>query len=279
MEATDFNGTHKRANAPLPIHTGAGWSSPSNGHKLLQPPPPPRRMLPPVPARPRNQTPSCSGLLEFVHRNWKNGAILLLVMYLSFELLSDGDSTHLNYAYLGSVTSASVETATAMAVQTQTAGDQYQQTSQKTGSRPPQTAQSIVEVEASKPLRTLENMDPPQTAQSIVKVEASKSLRTLENMDNVIHTSCPAVQEKGVTLVMQTSVNCMWLLQEQCRRWKGPIVVVVGLKINEIPLVIDDCPQLNVVELQINDPELWPVNQLRNLGLDRTKFKQVTFLC
>jgi hypothetical protein len=137
----------------------------------------------------------------------------------------------------------------------QTAGGQYQQTSQKTGSRPPQTAQSIVEV------------------------EASKSLRTLENMDNVIHTSCPAVQEKGVTLVMQTSVNCMWLLQEQCRRWKGPIVVVVGLKINEIPLVIDDCPQLNVVELQINDPELWPVNQLRNLGLDRTKFKQVTFLC
>jgi Glycosyl-transferase for dystroglycan len=109
-------------------------------------------------------------------------------------------------------------------------------------------------------------------------------VRTLINVDEFNnHTHCPAnlhPDDIQVTLVVQSSLNRIWVLDETCRRWTGPIVAVVAMADHEFHLGStqtlmgweDKCPQLKLIphKLEANQeaPANYPVNRLRNLGLD-----------
>jgi len=117
------------------------------------------------------------------------------------------------------------------------------------------------------------------------KEPSARQLRTLHTMDQFSNeTSCPAdlsASDIRTTLVIQASLNRVWVLDETCRRWKDPIVAVVVLTDQEshtedtaTSLVgwKDHCPQLKLIQHTMapgkDSPEMYPVNHLRNIGLD-----------
>lgn len=94
----------------------------------------------------------------------------------------------------------------------------------------------------------------------------------------------------NTTLVFQCSVNRIFLLNETCRRWRDPIVAVVtvdsGNSYNQLAYLNanlarwkPDCPHLRVMVYYLDDNldigsnlhERYPINQLRNIGLDHVK--------
>jgi hypothetical protein len=100
-----------------------------------------------------------------------------------------------------------------------------------------------------------------------------RSLLTSDSDTNLSH--CPdTVTSIQTTLLLQCSLDRMWILQETCRRWSDPIVVVVYLE-SESP-TWDDwktlCPHLTIIPYigKKNESNQWeyPINRLRNLGLD-----------
>jgi hypothetical protein len=112
-----------------------------------------------------------------------------------------------------------------------------------------------------------------------------RQLRTLQTMHLMTnHTSCPAdlsASNVQITLVVQASLNRVWVLDETCARWKDPIVLVVVLTDEEshhedtatsLMGWKDKCPQLKLIKHTMqpgeDSPELYPVNHLRNIGLD-----------
>jgi len=118
------------------------------------------------------------------------------------------------------------------------------------------------------------------------------SLRTIDNIDSHPHkSSCPStLTDIRTTLVMQTSLNRAWILREHCKRWKDPIVYVIALSpddYNSNNATSDnitnatesllagakaDCPQATFIEYRLSEmesqPGRYPVNLLRNIGLD-----------
>lgn len=110
--------------------------------------------------------------------------------------------------------------------------------------------------------------------------------RTLINMDEVPNQStCPtdlSPNDLTTTLMIQCSLDRMWILKEACSRWKDPIVVVVYVSVLEVPPTPEEwqavCPQMTVITyLAQDDDQAWgyPVNRLRNLGLDAIKTSHV----
>jgi Glycosyl-transferase for dystroglycan len=116
--------------------------------------------------------------------------------------------------------------------------------------------------------------------------------RTLLNMEafaNTVTSSCPldlSSNDLSVSLVIQSTLDRIWILQETCQRWKSPIVLVIAVRPNE-PLDLlhllrhkEACPQLNVILYQMNSevestPEQYPVNALRNVALDAVKTSHI----
>jgi hypothetical protein len=100
--------------------------------------------------------------------------------------------------------------------------------------------------------------------------------RTLHTMDEFPNQSlCPStVNSINTTLLIQCSVDRMWILKETCRRWTDPIVAVIHLTENQKSNADAwkmRCPQMRVVPYVADkDEKAWhyPVNRLRNLGLD-----------
>eukprot|EP00934_Nitzschia_sp_Nitz4_P005150 Nitzschia sp. Nitz4//scaffold57_size113557//48387//50258//NITZ4_003990-RA/size113557-processed-gene-0.156-mRNA-1//-1//CDS//3329554843//5140//frame0 len=130
--------------------------------------------------------------------------------------------------------------------------------------------------------------DKPDAKQEVHPVQAADvlPLRTIHSpINSTTSTSkCPANagnMEVATTLVTQSSVERLWLLQEAAKRWKGPIVVVVFVGINEkldahwLSLLSN----VQVVEYHANEeeskPGQYPVNHLRNLGLDTVKTSHI----
>lgn len=106
--------------------------------------------------------------------------------------------------------------------------------------------------------------------------------RTLLNMDSIPNQSqCPgSVTSLRTTLVIQCSLDRMWILQETCRRWHDPIVVVVDMTSEDQSFEKWKtlCPQLTIISYVAgSDEKEWryPVNRLRNLGLDIVKTSHV----
>ncbi|KAL3925639.1 MAG: hypothetical protein SGILL_000267 [Bacillariaceae sp.] len=109
--------------------------------------------------------------------------------------------------------------------------------------------------------------------------------RTIHNMQAVAanHSSCNLQQASDTpttTLVIQTSLNRLWILKETCRRWNNPITAVVFIPRNSkasldtLQDVSDDpnCSRLEIIKYMASEKESisgnYPVNRLRNIGLD-----------
>jgi hypothetical protein len=141
-------------------------------------------------------------------------------------------------------------------------------------------------------LRTLDNMDQMFATHSHCPVAGNSNTNGI-NDDKTL-----AIR---TTLVVQASLDRIRVLQETCRRWKDPIVVVVAVpppppgqdhpddntsstsfsllqRTKEWNAV--NCPQLtfityNMTNDEHENPELYPVNYFRNLGLDAVETSHV----
>jgi hypothetical protein len=120
--------------------------------------------------------------------------------------------------------------------------------------------------------------------------------RTLHTMNSFAanHTSCSFSessnyindQDLQTTLVTQTSMDRLWILNETCTRWKDPIVAVVFVphdqqqKVLKEKFHISSCPHIHLI-LYISSPKEssalkeYPVNRLRNVGLDAVSTSHV----
>ena len=102
-----------------------------------------------------------------------------------------------------------------------------------------------------------------------------------------------------ITLVLQSTLDRAWILEETCRRWSDPIVAALVLthtqaQQEEVQHLQDwrlTCPQIHIVTHVLpppprnvssnenhyaeNDAEYYPVNHLRNLGLDAVQTSHV----
>ena len=140
-----------------------------------------------------------------------------------------------------------------------------------------------------------------QMGASTTKV-SRRTLQTLENDLRQSPNSCPRegyLLPSGiaVTLVVQSSIDRIWLLSETCSRWTEPIVLVVYLPwtmINDkaqrstaIQSIVDvkmECHQMTVVphvhDDRVNDEgtSTYPVNIMRNRGLDVVDTSHVLIL-
>jgi Glycosyl-transferase for dystroglycan len=117
-------------------------------------------------------------------------------------------------------------------------------------------------------------------------VETQSVQRTLLNIDEIPNqSSCPMnlpPDNLATTLVVQCSLDRMWILKETCRRWKDPIIAVTYKSPFENPPNLTEwkssCPQMKVISYSARkEDQVWgyPVNQLRNLGLDAVKTSHV----
>ena len=115
--------------------------------------------------------------------------------------------------------------------------------------------------------------------------EYAAGVRTLDNMHLFRNkSSCPLEMDLvdiRVTLVIQSTQDRLWILKRTCQRWTDPITLVLFLDSVENATAADatiaqngDCPQLTIVRhimdssLGENGKDMYPVNRLRNLGLD-----------
>jgi len=101
----------------------------------------------------------------------------------------------------------------------------------------------------------------------------------------------------SVSLVIQCSLDRIWLLSETCARWSDPIVLVVYLpsetvldpserskSIETISKIMTECPQMTVLphvhgnEEKKGESSTYPVNVMRNRGLDAVKTSHVLIM-
>jgi hypothetical protein len=155
--------------------------------------------------------------------------------------------------------------------------------------------------------------------QKILEIEIQKqltstlptSLRTLQTMENDMNKSINSCPKDGysvplgisISLVIQCSLDRLWLLSETCARWSDPIVLVVYLPteliidpsdrshvIDSITDIMIECPQITVLpHVHTNDDDdekegvsksssTYPVNIMRNKGLDAVTTSHVLIM-
>lgn len=128
-------------------------------------------------------------------------------------------------------------------------------------------------------------------------------LRTLHNMFELgaNYSSCNTAQTPlGTTLVVQTSIDRLWILQETCSRWSShPVIATVFVphssstqedEENRLQSELDstsqqllkDCPNLTLIRYEADHIESlqgrYPVNRLRNVGLDLVQTTHVLMI-
>eukprot|EP00529_Nitzschia_sp_RCC80_P008926 CAMPEP_0113450912 /NCGR_PEP_ID=MMETSP0014_2-20120614/6071_1 /TAXON_ID=2857 /ORGANISM="Nitzschia sp." /LENGTH=1187 /DNA_ID=CAMNT_0000342259 /DNA_START=28 /DNA_END=3591 /DNA_ORIENTATION=+ /assembly_acc=CAM_ASM_000159 len=152
------------------------------------------------------------------------------------------------------------------------------------------------------PLRTIHNMDEIGTKYSLCGRQQSSVDTKVGNATNGVNglRSLSQLAGRSTTLVVQTSTNRLWILNETCTRWShDPIVATVFIPYEEhrhsqqqagddkepaedsqeqrrsLLNLADtlDCPNLKLVEYLASEDESqlghYPVNRLRNVGLDQ----------
>ena len=127
------------------------------------------------------------------------------------------------------------------------------------------------------------------------ETQKGQSLRTLQTLEDHLEypSACPLdpIVKFNTTLVVQTSLDRLFVLQETCRRWKDPIVVAVHLSQHDqqdstspplyqqqLDSFAKPCPHVEFVQyLAPTDQKEWayPVNRLRNLALDRVRTSHI----
>lgn len=125
----------------------------------------------------------------------------------------------------------------------------------------------------------------------------AKRIRTLENMHLFRNQStCPAKLDPSdiqITLVVQSTPERLWIIQRTCQRWKDPISLVLFWDSEESSQATEAalsqsrnmCKKLTIISHKANETmssspeenasERYPVNRLRNLGLDSVKTSHV----
>jgi hypothetical protein len=146
----------------------------------------------------------------------------------------------------------------------------------------------FVDTEQSGPLSS-SNATAPLANDSEKTAGDFKSVKgTLQNMDTIpSQSSCPSVlsaEETRTTLVIQSSLDRLWILDETCKRWKSPIVVAVHLPhdtADDHPSIVaarEKCSELTIVPYKATREEQeweYPVNRLRNMALDAVRTSHV----
>jgi len=135
--------------------------------------------------------------------------------------------------------------------------------------------------------------DPSKLPQATTAVRSSRTLQTIDSREYNDSSSCPTTQTytPTTTLVLQTSLDRAWILLETCRhRWKThPIVAILALLPQQqqdqdqesLPLLRQNltayCPHLELLvhPLLLKSPERYPVNELRNMGLQAVQTSHV----
>lgn len=121
-----------------------------------------------------------------------------------------------------------------------------------------------------------------------------RALRTLQNKaEHYKHSSCPRdVNDISTTLVVQSTLDRLPIMNITCNRWKGPIVAVVYLLAGQeegsnvwnetVQTYTKSCPQLRLmpyVGSSHDEQKLqYPINKLRNIGLDHVVTSYVLVL-
>jgi hypothetical protein len=123
--------------------------------------------------------------------------------------------------------------------------------------------------------------------------KAETNTRTIHNMHLFRNTtSCSSgllATDMSVTLVLQSTPKRLGIVNHTCQRWKGPILLVLALTDQEQQKAADymritkrtRCPQLRVVVHVLNSTlgddgsEMFPVNRLRNIGLDHVQTSHI----
>ena len=121
---------------------------------------------------------------------------------------------------------------------------------------------------------------PTLTRSYIIANFVGDNVITINSMDTS-SSSCSAIDSSSfsVSLVYQGTLDRVWILEETCKRWTDPIVVVIyieGDDLGEDPWkkVFDwerVCPQSKVIPYYSGRelfPWEYPVNKLRNIGLN-----------
>jgi hypothetical protein len=130
------------------------------------------------------------------------------------------------------------------------------------------------------------NSQPPPNSRVLQTNAVGLTPRTIHTAraEASTHSKCQTIvdtttEEYSTTLVTQTSLSRLWILNETCARWKDPIVAVVFIPDGQ-ELMTDQqtssllaaCPNLQVIQYRANpeesDVQNYPVNRLRNVGLD-----------
>ncbi|KAL3808071.1 hypothetical protein ACHAXA_006624 [Cyclostephanos tholiformis] len=162
----------------------------------------------------------------------------------------------------------------------------------------------------SQPLSSINNEQQEYHQTLLLEIEdqlnstLKSSPRILETSENDLTHSINSCPHDGfslpmgisVSLVIQCSLDRIWLLTETCARWSDPIVLVVYLPsetvlapsdrskvIDSIAGIMAVCPQMTVLpHVHDNDGKLalstYPVNIMRNKGLDAVKTSHVLIM-
>ena len=165
--------------------------------------------------------------------------------------------------------------------------------------------------EQSQPLPSIK--DENQQHRKMLQLEIQKQLdntlesspRTLQTMEYDLNHSTDSCPPNGfslpsgisVSLVIQCSLDRIWLMSETCARWSDPIVLVVYLPsetvldpsdrshvIDSIGGIMAECPQITVLpHVHDNDGKkgessTYPVNLMRNKGLDAVNTSHVLIM-
>jgi Glycosyl-transferase for dystroglycan len=99
-----------------------------------------------------------------------------------------------------------------------------------------------------------------------------------------------------VSLLIQSSMDRLWILHETCQRWKSPIIVVVAIPDDQMSpsnssAILQkhmiqwkqSCSQLKVILYHLDGttestPESYPVNTLRNVALDAVSTSHILMM-
>lgn len=119
------------------------------------------------------------------------------------------------------------------------------------------------------------------------------TMRTIHTprTDVTLHSQCPDTDslEYATTLVTQTTMSRLWILNETCTRWKDPIIAVVFIPQGQQSIsppsslsLSSSCSNLQIIHYHANAEESeganYPVNRLRNVGLDAVKTSHVLMM-
>jgi len=120
-------------------------------------------------------------------------------------------------------------------------------------------------------------------------------VRTLHNMHLFRNQSrCPLDFSSesfiSTTLVVQSTVERLWIMRKTCQRWKDPIILVLFLDSpttgpgSTTSALLKECAQLTIIYHEVDvslgedHKERYPVNRLRNIGLDAVNTSHVLMM-